>query len=42
MEGVSMYMKEDELSGMEKRIFEKLYAGSFAKKLYRLYEYRAG
>lgn len=32
----------DELSGMEKRIFEKLYAGSFAKKLYRLYEYRAG
>jgi len=30
----------DELQGMEKRIFEKLYAGSFAKKLYRLYEYR--
>ena len=30
----------DELQGMEKRIFEKLYAGNFAKKLYRLYEYR--
>ncbi len=30
----------DELSGMEKRIFRKLYAGSFAKKLYRLFEYR--
>lgn len=30
----------DELHGMEKYIFEKLYAGSFAKKLYRLFEYR--
>ena len=30
----------DELRGMEKRIFEKLYAGSFAKKLYKLYEYK--
>ena len=29
----------DELSGMEKRIFKKLYAGSFARKLYKLYEY---
>lgn len=29
----------DALQGMEKRIFSKLYAGSFAKKLYRLYEY---
>ena len=30
----------DELSGSEKRIFEKLYAGKFARKLYRLFEYR--
>jgi len=30
----------DELSGFEKFIFEKLYAGGFAKKLYRLFEYR--
>jgi O-methyltransferase involved in polyketide biosynthesis len=29
----------DELRGTEKRIFRKLYAGAFAKKLYRLYEY---
>ena len=29
----------DELSGFEKRIFKKLYAGSFSAKLYRLYEY---
>lgn len=28
------------LRGMEKRIFRLLYAGSIAKKLYRLYEYR--
>ena len=30
----------DELHGMERRIFRNLYAGSLAKKLYRLYEYR--
>ena len=30
----------DELSGLEKHIFSKLYAGSFSKKLYRLYEFR--
>lgn len=30
----------DELSGMEKFIFGKLFAGSFSKKLYRLFEYR--
>lgn len=29
----------DELKGMEKWIFRKLYAGSFSKKLYKLYEY---
>ena len=29
----------DELCGMEKRIFKKLYAGKIAKKMYRLYEY---
>ena len=32
----------DELSGVEKKIFEKLYAGKFSKKLYRLFEYRKG
>ena len=32
----------DELSGMEKRIFGKLYAGNFSKKLYRLFEYQKG
>ena len=30
----------NQLNGSEKRIFEKLYAGNFAKKLYRMYEYR--
>ncbi len=29
----------DQLHGIEKRIFEKLYAGNFSKKLYRLFEY---
>ena len=29
----------DELKGLEKFIFANLYAGSFSKKLYRLYEY---
>ena len=29
----------DQLAGMEKRIFSRLYAGKFAKKLYRLLEY---
>lgn len=30
----------EELHGVEKFIFKKLYAGSFSKKIYRLYEYR--
>lgn len=30
----------DELFGMEKRIFRRLYAGGLSKKLYRLFEYR--
>jgi len=30
----------DELHGAEKIIFQKLYAGSVAKKLYRMFEYR--
>ena len=30
----------EELSGSEKKFFKKLYAGRFAKKLYRLYEYK--
>lgn len=30
----------DELKGLERFIFEKLYAGSFSQKLYRLYEYQ--
>ena len=30
----------DELAGLEKTIFRKLYAGRTAKKLYRLYEYK--
>ena len=29
-----------QLHGMEKRIFQTLYAGSVAKKMYRLYEYQ--
>ena len=32
----------DELKGMEKRIFSKLYAGRFSKKLYKLFEYKKG
>lgn len=47
--GAFAYVKEhamtpqkyiDELTGIEKYIFGKLYAGSFSKKLYRLLEYR--
>ena len=30
----------DELRGMEKKIFRRLYAGNFAKKLYKLFEFR--
>ena len=30
----------DELRGLERRVFAKLYAGGFSKKLYRLYEYK--
>ena len=30
----------DQLAGMEKKIFQKLYAGGFSKKLYRLFEYQ--
>lgn len=30
----------EQLSGAEKKIFAKLYAGRFSKKLYRLFEYR--
>lgn len=30
----------DELSGMERVVFEKLYAGATSKKLYKLYEYK--
>lgn len=30
----------DQLTGMEKIIFKKLYAGAIARKMYRLYEYR--
>lgn len=30
----------DELKGFERFVFAKLYAGSFSKKLYRLYEYQ--
>jgi len=32
----------DQLQGMEKRIFRRIYAGGLAKKLYRLYEYSWG
>ncbi len=32
----------NELNGLEKRVFKKLYAGRFAKKLYKLYEYKKG
>ena len=30
----------NELSGLERKVFSKLYAGRIARKLYRLYEYR--
>ena len=30
----------DQLKGMEKHIFKKVFAGSISKKMYRLYEYR--
>ena len=32
----------NELEGMEKAIFNKLYSGSIAKKMYRMYEYTQG
>ena len=31
----------DELKGMEKCIFKKLYGGKFSKKMYRLFEYKS-
>ena len=31
----------DELSGMERVIFKKMFAGRLAKKIYRLYEYES-
>lgn len=31
----------DELHGVEKKVFKTLYAGGIAKKMYRLYEFRA-
>ena len=31
----------NELSGMERVIFKKLFAGRLAKKIYRLYEYKS-
>lgn len=31
----------EELTGLEKAVFKKLYAGSFSKKLYKLYEYES-
>lgn len=38
--GVSL-VKEHEMTGIEKMIFKKIYGGSIARKLYRLYEYRS-
>ena len=32
----------NELSGLERAIFKRLYAGDFSKKLYRMYEYKKG
>lgn len=32
----------DQLQGMERTVFHKLYAGSVARKMYRLYEYQKG
>lgn len=48
MEGVT-FVKErsmtpdyliEQLQGMERKIFEKLYAGKMARKMYHLYEYK--
>ncbi len=47
-ENLKFYLQHDitpkeyikQLKGFEKFIFSKLYAGSFAKKLYKLYEYK--
>ena len=30
----------DELTGLEKAVYKKVFAGSFSKKMYRMYEYR--
>ena len=34
--------KVNELEGFERAIFQKLYSGSVAKKMYRMYEYKQG
>jgi len=34
--------KVNELEGFERAIFQKLYSGSIAKKMYRMYEYKQG
>ena len=31
----------DQLQGLERTVFKKLYAGKTAQKLYRLYEFRS-
>ena len=30
----------DELEGLERKIFQKVYGGNISKKMYRLYEYK--
>ena len=32
----------DELHGIEKGFFKRIFAGSFSKKLYKIYEYKKG
>lgn len=48
MEGVSMYFRIEELKkllqelqGMERSVFKRVFGGGFAKKMYRLYEYKS-
>jgi hypothetical protein len=32
----------NELKGFDRQVFSRIYAGSFSKKLYRLYSYKKG
>ena len=37
---IIQHIQKDELTGFEKTVYKKVFAGSFSKKMYRMYEYK--